>query len=88
MTGSAMGGERGQEVRARAAVGGAGVARAGCSGVALLVNAVVVRLVVEVAVWATEAGVVGVGLAKVAGVKAREGKATVVVAAVVVDPVD
>ena len=53
-----------------------------------MVNAVVVRLVVEVAVWATEAGVVGVGLAKVAGVKAREGKATVVVAAVVVDPVD
>jgi len=56
--------------------------------VALLVNSVVVRLVVEVAVWATEAGVVGVGLAKVAGAKAREGKATVVVAAVVEDPVD
>ena len=77
-----------REVLVRAVAVEAGVAREGCSGVALLVNAVVVRLVVEVAVLATDAGVVGVGLAKVAGVKAREGKATVVVAAVVVDPVD
>jgi uncharacterized heparinase superfamily protein len=47
---SAMEAATDQEVLAKAVAVGAGVARAGCSGVALMVNSVVVRMVVEVAV--------------------------------------